>query len=77
MVITGKGATMAKEKVTLALTAEALAIINQQTTERKRGDFVSACILDWERRQHQPDGGILERIEDRLIRIEGAVAPRQ
>ena len=67
---------MAKEKVTLALTAEALAIINRQTTERKRGDFVSTCILDWERRQHQPDGGIMERIEDRLVRIEGAIAPR-
>ena len=67
---------MAKEKVTLALTADALAIILQRGGERKRGDFVSACILDWERRQRQPDGGILERIEDRLIRIEGAVAPR-
>ena len=67
---------MAKEKVTLALTAEALAVINQQTTERKRGDFVFTCILDWGRRQRQPVGGILERIEARLERIEGVVAPR-
>ena len=67
---------MAKEKVTLALDAVALAIIDTNGGGRKRGEFVSACILDWERRQRQPDGGILERIEDRLIRIEGAVAPR-
>lgn len=67
---------MAKGKITLALDAAALAIINQHSTERKRGEFVSACVLEWERRQHQPEGGILERIEARLEHIEGVIAPR-
>ena len=67
---------MAKEKVTLALSDEALAIVSEHGGERKRGEFVSACIVEWDKRREEVvvQGGILERIEARLARIETALA---
>ena len=66
---------MAKQKVMLSLSDEALAIIAEQGGERKKGDFVSKAVLEWAERQSEPalPGGILERIESRLARIEQAL----
>lgn len=59
-----------KQKVTLALSEQALEIISQHASERKRGEFVSACIEEWARRQEEPSGGILERLEAKVDRLE-------
>ena len=74
-----KGARMGRQKVTLALSEQALEIVDRHASERKRGEFVSTCIEEWDRRQREPDtkGGILERIEARLARIEQALAGGQ
>jgi len=66
----------AKQKVTLALSDQALAIIGQHASERKRGEFVSACIEEWARQRQEPEGGILERIEAKLNRLEDLLASR-
>ncbi len=67
---------MATKQVTLSLTDEARAIIEGAATERKRGEWVSGIVVDWAERQANSAtamGGILERIEARLARIEGSI----
>lgn len=63
---------MAKQKVMLSISDEALTIIGEQGGERKRGEFVSMTVLEWAKRRGEQElqGGILERIEQRLARIE-------
>mgnify|MGYP003377790503 FL=1 len=60
----------------LSISDEALTIIGEQGGERKRGDFVSMTVLEWAKRQNEPalPGGILERIEQRLAKIEQMIA---
>jgi len=58
------------QRTVLALTDEAVAIIEANATERKRGEFVSNALVSYIRGGTSGDVGILERIEDRLARIE-------
>lgn len=71
---------MVKEKVMLAFTDEALNIINANASERKRGEWVSKVITDYNRIMSgvgqigDEDCGLLERIDNRLARIEKQLA---
>lgn len=71
---------MTKEKVMLAFTDEALSIINANASERKRGEWVSKVITDYNRimsgigQSGDEDCGLLERIDNRLARIEKQLA---
>ncbi len=71
---------MVKEKVMLAFTDEALSIINSNASERKRGEWVSKVITDYNRIMSgvgelgNEDSGLLERIDNRLARIEKQLA---
>ena len=71
---------MVKEKVMLAFTDEALSIINSNASERKRGEWVSKVITDYNRIMSgvgelgNGDSGLLERIDNRLARIEKQLA---
>lgn len=60
-----------KRRIALVLTDEALAVLNKHATQRKRGEFVSRLLVEWEAGQGEVDrSGILERIERRLERME-------
>jgi hypothetical protein len=68
------------KKVQLVLTDEALAVIDDHAPgERKRGDWVSAALIDYARITAgisplgNDDDGLLERIDSRLARIEKQV----
>jgi hypothetical protein len=63
------GVNMAQRTV-LALTDEAVTIIEANATERKRGEFVSNALVAYANGGTSGDSGILERIEARLARIE-------
>lgn len=71
---------MVREKVTLALTDEALQILDANATERKRGEFVSNVLVEYSRimsetgARSNKDEGLLERMDNRLARIERQVA---
>ncbi len=71
---------MVREKVTLALTDEALQILDTNATERKRGEFVSNVLVDYSRIMSgtsalgDEDKGLLERMDNRLARIEKQLA---
>lgn len=60
----------------LALTDDALKVIEANATERKRGEFVSNLLTDYGRvtggisALGDDEDGILERIDNRLARIE-------
>ena len=64
------------KKVQLTLTDDALAVIDANATERKRGEFVSNVLVDYARitggvsALGDDDDGLLERIDSRLARIE-------
>ena len=64
----------------LALTDEALQVIEANPTERKRSEFVSAVLVDYARITggvsdlSDDDDGILERIDSRLARLEKQMA---
>ena len=64
----------------LALTDDALKVIEANATERKRGEFVSNILVDYGRitggisALGDDDDGILERIDSRLARIEKQMA---
>jgi hypothetical protein len=67
-----------KRKVSFALTDEALRILDERSTPRKRGELVSRLIVEWEARQGEENRpGILERIEQRLVRMEAFLKTRQ
>lgn len=57
-------------KVTLTFSDEALEALNSLASDRKRGEFVSKLVLHAHKRGGKPEDGILERIEQRLERIE-------
>ena len=66
---------MDRSKVTLSLTADALQILSENATERKRGEFVSGLLIEWAEGQ-TPDSepGILESIQATVRRIEKRLA---
>ena len=63
-------------RTVLALSEDALSVIEANATERKRGEFVSNILVDYARvtggisALGDDDDGILERIDSRLARIE-------
>lgn len=57
-------------KVTLTFTNEALEVLNTLATERKRGMFLSKLILATRNIDDKGSDDVLERIEERLARIE-------
>ena len=64
------------QRVTLVIEDDAVAVIEANATERKRGEFVSNVLMDYARLTGgvsalgDDDDGILERIDSRLARIE-------
>lgn len=60
-------------KVTLTFSDEALQALNSLATDRKRGEFVSKLVVQALKRGGRTEDGILERIEQRLERIEQKV----
>lgn len=72
---------MAKDKIMLALSDNALSYINTNATERKRGELVSKIIEEYSRIMagvgelgSDDTTGILERIDTRLARMEKQIA---
>ena len=61
---------MATQRVVLALTEEAAQVIDGNATERKRGEFVSQVLVQYQEDRESAEKGLLERIEARLARIE-------
>ena len=62
-------------KVTLTLSGEALAILEGQATERKRGIFVSELLVEWAaEKTPYSEPGILENIQATVRRIEKKLA---
>lgn len=57
-------------KVTLTFSDEALEALNSLATDRKRGELVSKLVLHAKKSGGTMQDGILERIEQRLQRIE-------
>jgi len=66
---------MDSKKAGLVLTGEALAILNANATERKRGEFVSRLLMDWAAsRSPDKEPGVLEAIAASVRRIEKKLA---
>ncbi|MEZ4864155.1 MAG: hypothetical protein R3C14_22775 [Caldilineaceae bacterium] len=69
-------------RVQYILSDEALEVINRSATERKRGEWISNAVIDYDaikRGAVTPDTdgcevGLLERIDTRLSRIERQLA---
>lgn len=61
---------MEKQRVLLSLDADAANLLEQLTTERKKGEYVSQLIRRATQAVDTPGDGILERLEKRLTRIE-------
>ena len=62
---------MESRKVVLTLSGEAIAILEANATERKRGEFVSNLLIEWaENRAGTGEPGILESIAASVRRIE-------
>ena len=57
-------------RTVLALTPEAAEVIDDNASERKRGEFVSMVLTEWQATEESGELGLLERIEARLARIE-------
>lgn len=64
------------QRTVLALTDEAITIIEANATERKRGEFVSNALVAYANGGTSGEDGILERIENRLARIEKLLASK-
>ena len=68
------------QRVTLVLTEEATEVISANATERKRGEFVSNILVDYHRLTAGisalggDEDGLLERMDNRLARIEKQMA---
>jgi|GEM_PF-2427185 len=67
-------------KVQFVLSDEALEVINQSATERKRGEWISNAVLEYSRIMGAIPGdttdsaGLLERMDNRLMNIERQLA---
>ena len=61
------------KRVALVLSEEALQIIESNSSERTRGEWVSGVLEGWEKGRQVDEKGALERIEARLSRLEDAI----
>lgn len=67
-------------KVQFVISDEALEVINRNATERKRGDWLSNAVIEYDKiingvvDEAAPGGGVLEAIDQRLSRLEKMVA---
>jgi hypothetical protein len=61
---------MEKRRTLLSLDQDAADLLDSVTTERKKGAFVSELIRQYAQAQPNESPGILERIEQRLVRIQ-------
>lgn len=66
-------------KAQFVITDEALAVINRNATERKRGEWISNAVTEYDRivtgmPQPTADEGLLERIDARLANVERQLA---
>jgi len=67
-------------RVQYILTDEAIEIINNTATERKRGDWLSNAVVEYSRivtglpAPTTADDGLLERIDSRLANVERQLA---
>ena len=64
---------MGKRRVSLQLDAGAVERLNDLASERRKGEFVSALILQAATDPIAPPSGILEPIEVRLSRLEATL----
>jgi len=66
------------EKVQFVLSDDAMQVINTNATERKRGEWLSRLVTEYSSLLHGPaenqQVGLLERIDNRLARIEKQLA---
>ena len=68
------------QKLQLYLSDDAAEIIRQSTTERKRGEWLSNVVVEYNRLvtgmpvQADDTAGVLERIDSRLSNLEKQVA---
>lgn len=67
-------------KVQFVISDEAMEVINAAATERKRGDWLSNVVVEYDRlvsgmpAQADDTAGVLERIDTRLSNLEKQVA---
>jgi hypothetical protein len=67
-------------RVQFIMTDEAIEIINNAATERKRGDWLSSAVVEYNRivtglpAAAAQDDGLLERIDARLANVERQLA---
>ena len=61
---------MDKHRMLLAIDDDAAGLLDQLTTPRKKGEYISELIKRSVSIQVDESAGILERIEQRLIRVE-------
>ncbi len=66
-------------KVQFVISDEALEVINNNATERKRGEWLSQAVIEYDRLMTgKPsvvaDDGLLERIDSRLEHVERQLA---
>lgn len=61
------------KRVALVLSEEALQIIESNSSERTRGEWVSGVLEGWEKARQVDEKGALERIEARLSRLEDVI----
>lgn len=66
-------------KVQFVITDEALEVINANATERKRGEWLSNAVVEYDRLMTgkpsvEDDTGLLERIDARLAHVERQLA---
>ena len=68
------------QKLQLYLSEDAAEIIRQSTTERKRGEWLSQVVVEYNRLvtgmpvSTDAESGVLERIDSRLSNLEKQVA---
>jgi hypothetical protein len=66
-------------KVQFVISDEAMEVINNAATERKRGEWISNAVLEYSRivtglPAQSDDDGLLERIDSRLANVERQLA---
>lgn len=67
-------------KVQFVISDDALDVINRNATERKRGDWLSNAVIEYDKiingviDETTPNAGVLEQINERLSRLEKLVA---
>lgn len=66
-------------KVQFVISDEAMEVINNAATERKRGDWLSKAVVEYSRivtglPAQSDDDGLLERIDSRLANVERQLA---